>query len=78
MEQKRKTQVKAVRIPEWLLDVAEQSMRSVKASDFSDYIRGLILKHAAKLGTRVPPETHDEWPEWIKVKISDVRYEIDS
>ena len=53
-------------------------MSSVRAKDFSDYIRGLILKHAAKLGTHVPPETHDEWPDWIKVKMSDVKYEIES
>jgi len=79
MSQKnRKNILKSVRIPIWLLAVAEESMSSVRAKDFSDYIRGLILKHAAKLGTHVPPETHDEWPDWIKVKMSDVKYEIES
>jgi ribosomal protein L13E len=65
-QERHMEKVKAVRLPEWLDTLAKKMMVEVQADNFSDYIRGLVLKHARTLGVAVPPETSEGWPEWIK------------
>lgn len=57
---------KAVRIPKWIDVLCGQLMKEVGAKNFSDYVRGLILKHARTLDVAIPPESEQDWPEWIK------------
>ena len=55
---------RTVRLPTWLDDVCKEVITKVGADNFSDYIRGVILKHAVSLDIPVPPVTQAEWPEW--------------
>lgn len=59
------TPPRSARIPLWLYVICEDIIKVVEADDFSDYIRGVILKHAVSLDIPIPDETQDEWPEWV-------------
>jgi hypothetical protein len=61
-----KTETKAIRVPTWLLEISEKAQRKCGAEDFSDYLRGLMLKDVKRLGFKVPEETHEDWPAWVK------------
>lgn len=53
------------RLPVWLDGICDEVWKKAGAVDFSDYIRGVILKHAVTLGIKIPLETEHEWPAWI-------------
>jgi hypothetical protein len=71
-------ETKAVRVPVWLLQIAEKARKQTCATDFSDYVRGVILRHAKRLGLEPPQETHEDWPEWVKKQTGKIKYEIDA
>lgn len=52
------------RLPVWLDDICEEVTEKVGAKNRSDYLRGVILKHAVTLGVKIPVETQYKWPEW--------------
>ena len=57
---------KAIRIPTWLLEISERAQKKCGAENLSEYIRGLMLLHAKRLGIDPPQERHEEWPDWVK------------
>jgi hypothetical protein len=56
---------RTVRLPSWLNGICKEAVKTCGADNFSCYIRGMILKHAVSLNIPIPPDTQDEWPEWI-------------